>query len=224
MSDQRNRKALVVGATGLVGSALLARLADHRAYGEVATLGRRAPDFHHERVAHHVADLSGDGAPIELPRADVLFCCLGTTIKQAKTEAAFRAVDFDLVVQIAKQAVANGTNTFVGVSSTGASADSRNFYLRTKGEMEQTVASLGFERSGFVRPSYLLGEREHFRLVEHIGRQLNRLLNPILSGRLSRYRAVEAETVAAAMIGFDLSDATGSHVIEGEDITRLKRP
>lgn len=210
-----------MGATGLVGGALLARLAEHRAYGRVATLGRRAPDFHHEGVAHHVADLSGDGAPIELPRADVLFCCLGTTIKQAKTEAAFRAVDFDLVVQIAKQAAANGTNTFVGVSSIGASADSRNFYLRTKGEMEQTVARLGFKRSGFVRPSYLLGEREHFRFAEQVGRQINRLLNPVLLGGLTRYRAVDGDTVAAAMIGFDLSSALGSHIIEGKDIWRL---
>lgn len=220
MTEGQDRRALVLGATGLVGGALLAQLSDHKAYGAISTLGRRAPEFNHGRVTHHVASFSGGQKPVTVPNADVLFCCLGTTIKQAGTEAAFRAVDFELVVQIAKQAARNGTKTFLGVSSIGADADSRNFYLRTKGEMEQAVAGLSFKRSGFVRPSYLLGEREQLRPLEHFGRQINRLLNPVLVGSLARYRAVDAGTVAAAMIGFDLSASPGIRVIEGKEIWR----
>lgn len=216
-----NRRALIVGATGLIGGHLLQRLAGHPAYSQVATLGRRAPEFDHEKVTHHVVDLSDDRDESPMPAADVLFCCLGTTIKQAGSQAAFRAVDFDLVVRIATQAQANGASTIVVVSSVGADPDSSNFYLRTKGEMERAVGDIGFDRLGIMRPSLLLGSRDESRPAERLGQFAARLVNPLMLGGLARYRAVDAQTVAGAMVGFDLEDIGGLQVIEGKDIWRL---
>jgi uncharacterized protein YbjT (DUF2867 family) len=223
MSDLNHRKALVVGATGLVGSQLLKQLLERKSYSAVATLGRRAPAVQHEKITHHVADLSGDWDKSVMLEADVLFCCLGTTIKKAGSEAAFRAIDFELVVSIAKAAVDAGAGTFVVVSSVGADAHSSNFYLRTKGEMEQTLSTLGFDRLGILRPSLLLGARDEFRPAERLGQTAARLVNPMLLGGLARYRAVDAGTVAAAMIGFDLSVSTGKHVFEGKEFRSLGR-
>ncbi len=223
MNSGANRRALVVGATGLVGGHLLTRLAEHPGYGEVATLGRRAPGFRHPQVTHHVVDLANPDTDVVLSGTDVLFCCLGTTIKQAGSRAAFRAIDYELVVKLASQAVTKGTDTCVVVSSVGADANSSNFYLRTKGEMEQAIADLGYKRLGLMRPSLLLGTRAELRPAERAGQIAARLVNPLMLGSLSRYRAVDAETVAAAMIGFDLSASAGVQVIEGREIPRLAR-
>jgi len=221
VNDTGGRQALVVGATGLVGRSLLTRLTQHDSYEMIATLGRRAPDFRHERVSHHVVDFSGDWNLSAISRVDVLFCCLGTTIKQAGSQAAFRAIDFDLVVAIARQAFKSGTGTFVVVSSVGARADAGSFYPRTKGEMEQAVSSLGFKRLGILRPSLLLGARQDLRIAEQLGQHAARLFKPLMVGGLNRYRAVDARTVADSMIGFDLSDAAGVCIIEGKEIRRL---
>lgn len=219
----RERRALLVGATGLVGSRLLEQLAGRSDYSDIATLGRRAPMLQHEKITHNVSDFSGDWDKSAVPGADVLFCCLGTTIKKAGTEAAFRALDLEMVVSIAEAAVGNGTGTYVVVSAVGADPDSGNFYLRMKGEMEQAVSELGFERVGILRPSYLLGAREEFRPAERLGQYAARLIDPVLKGKLARYRAVNADTVAAAMIGFDLTKSKNSHVIEGNEIRHLAR-
>jgi len=219
MNIPDGRRALLVGATGMVGSKLLSRLVEHQAFGAVTTLGRRAPDLNHESVTHHVTDFSDSPRP--MPTADVLFCCLGTTIKRAGSQKAFRAIDYELVVSIANQAVENGTTSFFVVSSVGANPDSGNFYLKTKGEMEQTVAVLGFKRTGIVRPSLLLGTRQEVRPAEQLGQYAARLINPVLPDWLARYRAVDAGTVANAMIGLDQSDFEGPRIVEGSEIQRL---
>ena len=221
MKQATNRVALVVGATGLIGSHLLKLLTKHPAYGQVATLGRRAPELEHEKLLHLVADLSGEWDESVMPFADVVFCCLGTTIKQAKSEEAFRAVDFGLVVQIAERAKRKGADTFLVVSSVGANPGARNFYLRTKGEMEQAVKRLGFDRLGIMRPSLLLGSRSESRPAERIGQFAAQLVNPLMLGGLARYRAVDAEIVARAMIGYDLSGSAGPDIIQGKEIWQL---
>lgn len=208
---------LVAGATGLVGSRLLEQLATHGDY-TVTTVGRRPPAFEHERVKHLVADFS---AALELPAADTFFCSLGTTIRKAGSQDAFRAIDLDLVVNLARQAQATGCTTAITVSSIGADAGSANFYLRTKGEMENAVAGLGFTRCGFIRPSLLLGERAEMRPAELLGKWATRLINPLLVGALSNYRAVDATVVAAAMIGLEQSGFNGRRVVQGAAIERL---
>jgi uncharacterized protein YbjT (DUF2867 family) len=221
MSTQGQRRALLLGATGLVGSKLLTQLIQHEDYRAIATLGRRAPALTHEKVSHFIDDFSGDSLHGPVPDADVLFCCLGTTIRQAGSQRAFRAIDHDLVVNIARQARENRIQSFIVVSSVGANADTGNFYLRTKGDMEQAVARMGYACCGIVRPSLLLGARHDLRPAEQIGQYAARLFNPLLPRSLAKYRAIDDATVAAAMIGLDQADCTGTRIIEGDEITNF---
>ncbi|NNF66257.1 MAG: NAD(P)H-binding protein [Gammaproteobacteria bacterium] len=212
------RSALLVGATGLVGNELLRLLPASGLYSSITTLGRRKPQHDHALVQHRVCDPSALDA---MPSADTVFCCLGTTIKRAGSRNAFRAVDFELVTRIASLAAAAGSDSFIVVSSVGADTASGNFYLRVKGEMEDAIAKTAFAKTGFIRPSLLLGSREEFRPAEKLGTLAARLINPLLLGPLDRYKAVAADTVAAAMIGLDQSDYSGQRTVEGDEIRRL---
>ena len=154
------RTALVAGATGLIGQALLAQLLDNDRYGRVEVVARRpltSPLARHPRLAVRI----GDGAALAgaEPRADDVYIALGTTIKVAGSEAAFRAVDFDLVVAIARAARQAGASRLGVVSALGADATSLVFYNRVKGEMEAAVRSLGYSSVVIARPSLLLGDR-----------------------------------------------------------------
>lgn len=211
------RRAVVVGATGLVGGHLVDRLTRHPAYGRVATVGRKTPASTHKNLQHFRfgepdVDQAFDG--------DVVFCCLGTTIRKAGSDAAFRAVDVDLVVEIAQRAREAGTETFIVVSALGADAGSGNFYLRIKGEMEQAVVASGPQRVGIIRPALLLGHRDEFRPVEALWQKASLLINPALFGSLRRYRSVKATDVADAMIGLDLSSFTGTIYMESDQLNQ----
>ena len=135
-----------------------------------------------------------------LPPAEAALCALGTTIKQAGSQDAFRAVDHDAVLAFARAAVRAGCRTFVLVSSVGADRSARNFYLRVKGETEEAVAALGFARFVALRPSLMLGERGDRRPGEAVAQAVMPVIAPLLAGPLRRYRGISADAVAAAMI------------------------
>lgn len=215
------RSALLVGATGLVGNSLLHQLLAHDCYSDIATLGRSSPDLTDQRLAHHRVDFSNEW--VWPAKSDVVFCCLGTTIRRAGSQKAFRAIDFSLVETIARLAAQNGTVSFIVVSSVGADPESGNFYLRTKGEMEQMLQQAGFSQVGILRPSLLLGKRDDSRPAELLGQYAARLFDPLLAVGMTRYRAVDAETVAAAMIGLDQSGFSGTRIVQGNEIRRLAR-
>jgi uncharacterized protein YbjT (DUF2867 family) len=208
------RRALLVGATGLVGSQLLGRLLDETTYSTVTVWARRplalrrpslkVETFDFERLAEHEVE------------ADDVFCCLGTTIKQAGSEQAFRRVDFDYPVALAQSAAKGGATHLLVVSALGANAASRIFYNRVKGEMEAAVAAAGVPKTYFFRPSLLIGRREQPRLGERIGHAVGLVLGPLLG----RYRPIDAGLVATAMLKAALG---GGHpgVIESEQIRAL---
>ena len=131
---------------------------------------------------------------------DELYCCLGTTIKKAGSKENFRKVDYDMPLQMAKAAFKNGIKSYLLVSSVGANAESSNFYLRTKGEVEHAVKEVGFEKLIILQPSFLLGKRNEFRLGEKIGKIIFRFFELFLFGKLKKYQAVQAENVAKTMI------------------------
>ena len=214
------RRCLVVGATGLVGSALIARLAVRDEYAAVTALGRRLPDVQAPTLTHRLGDLDADDLG-ELVATDAAFCCLGTTIRTAGSRAAFRHVDYEMVLNVARQARAAGAGTFLVVSSLGADPASNNFYQRTKGEMEAAVSALSFDRLAIFRPSLLLGDRDELRPVEAASKLASRLVNPMLHGPLRKYRSIDAAVVAHAMIAMDLADFQGVRILESDDIARL---
>lgn len=197
-----SRTAVLVGATGLVGGRCLARLLDDVTWRRVRVVTRRPTGLRHERLDEVVLDLAPErlAAAGDAFAGDDLFCCLGTTIKAAGSQAAFRRVDHALVVEVARLARQGGARRAALVSSVGADASSTTFYLRTKGEAERDVAALGFECLELLRPSFLVGERAEPRRGERLAIALSSALAGALVGPTRRYRPIEADTVAAAMV------------------------
>lgn len=198
--------ALVLGASGLVGKALVTQLLADPRYSRVTCLLRRPlqqKDFvdPQGKLEPIVIDFENLQAYQGYFGAAHIYVCLGTTIKQAKSQAAFRKVDFEYVHIAAQLAHAQNAHSFVWISSVGANAKSSNFYLRVKGELENAIFAMSaLNHPSAVRPSLLLGERKERRRMEKISATLATLFSPLLRGRLAKYKPVHAEVVAAQMI------------------------
>jgi uncharacterized protein YbjT (DUF2867 family) len=193
--------ALVAGATGLVGGYLVKALLDAPDYSRVYVLTRRPYGKEHPKLANRVVIFERMADQLKGLVAQDAFCCIGTTIADAGSQEAFRSVDVDAVLLFARAARAAQATRFVVVSSVGASVQSKKFYLRTKGEMEEAVSDLGFASVDILQPSLLLGPRAALRPLEITGRIFAPLINPLLTGAREAYRAVPAETVGKAMLG-----------------------
>ncbi len=216
------RVALLAGASGLVGGHCLARLLAEPAYTHVITLGRRPLDRADPKLEQRVVELDRLGTVgFEFPRATDVFCCLGTTMKRAGSEAAFRQVDFTFVVSLAGLALGSGAQQFLLVSSLGASPTSRIFYSRVKGETEAAVSALPFEGRQILRPSILVGERREHRGGESFGLAMMRGTAFAMIGPLRKYRPIAAATVAEAMVRVAVRAPRGVNIYESDEIERL---
>lgn len=213
------RRAVVAGATGLVGQALVALLLDDEAYEEVAVLVRRPIGYADPKLRERVVDFDDlAAANLSLAGADV-FCALGTTIKKAGTQEAFRQVDYEYPLSLGRLAKEQGAARMLIVTSLGANPRSRTFYLRVKGEVEQALRELDLACLHLFRPSLLLGRREEFRLGERV---MSAVL-PIFAGMMGRYRPVRAQAVAKAMLVAALSGQAGVQVHDSRQIIRAAR-
>jgi len=204
------RIALVAGATGLVGQECLRLLAKDAGVAEVRTLVRRPlpPDLQAPGVRECIIDFDRlDGHPDGFQVVDWVFCALGTTLRQAGTQEAFRRVDFDYCLGVAKAARAAGARHFLLVSAAGADARSSIFYSRVKGELEEAVGRLGYPSLTLARPSLLLGDRSPPRLGEEIGKRLAWLFPP-------RWRPVRAGQVASALVRAAQADEPGVKILD----------
>ena len=210
-SGPSNRSVLVVGATGLVGSEVVKQLAADPTVGRVVVVARRVPEGLPQRVESHAVDFDHLKDHESLFAVDQIICALGTTIKQAGSQAAFRKVDFEYPLTIARLGHKQGARHFLLVSALGANSGSGIFYNRVKGELEDQLRSLGLRSVTIARPSLLLGARKEFRLMERIGM----VIGEIVPGR---YRPVQAEAVARSLVTAARIDAPGLHIIESEEI------
>lgn len=210
--------AVVLGATGLVGSELLRQLAADARFASVATLGRRASALEHPKVRDHVVDLEAAATWGGLVRGDVLFSALGTTLRAAGSRAAQYRVDHGYQFRVAREAQRHGVGTCVLVSSAGASPRSALFYSRMKGELERDVETLGFERTRILRPGPLEGPRREHRAGERWALRVLRPLAPVLPASL---RPIHAEIVARAAIASCFEAAPGVVRYEAADLFRL---
>lgn len=214
--------ALLAGGTGLVGTALRQRLTPDR-FNPVWMLTRRPQPQSPPNQRWVTTDFTTwqDTPEMELQGA-TLFCALGTTLKKAGSPEAFVALDRDLVVNTAHRARDLGVRNCLFVSSLGADPQSRQLYLRTKGEAEQELIALGFDRLVLMRPSLLLGNRDEFRLGERLGAAIGALFRPLLSGPLLKYRPVQADQVAAAMVLAASTPGPAIDIWESERISQLR--
>lgn len=213
-----SRIALVTGASGLVGGHLLQLLLADAAYARVITLARRRLDTHHAKLDQRLLDLGALDAVSDPPEIDDAFCCVGTTIKKARSQEAFRKVDYDYVPGFARAAQRAGARQFLLVTALGADPASRIFYSRVKGEIEHAVRQLPFEGIQIFRPSFLMGDRAEVRRAERIGVPIARALAPLLVGPLRRYRPIDAADVARAMVQIAKEAPRGPNVFEYDGI------
>ncbi len=210
---------LLAGATGLVGHELARQLVQGRSPPTVHALVRRVPDGADRRVHWQVVDF---GQLPALPPAGEAYCCLGTTIRQAGSQAAFRAVDLDAVLAFARAAQAAGAQRFAVVSALGASTRSPNFYSRVKGEMEAAVGALGFASVVIARPSLLKGDRASLGQPARRGEALaSRLTGPIAGLLPKRVRPIDAATVARAMRVALQQQRPGVRIVESGELHDL---
>jgi uncharacterized protein YbjT (DUF2867 family) len=200
---------LLAGASGLAGGRALDALLEAPDVSRVLAVSRRPLGREHPRLANRIVQFKNLEAQLKGISCDAALCALGTTIRQAGSQEAFRAVDVEAVMSFARAARAGETRRFVVISSIGANPASRNFYLRTKGEMEEELEGLGFESLDILQPSLLLGMRAGMRPLELLAGTLMPLVNPLLSGKYLNYRGIPARTVGAAMLGATRSGRRG---------------
>lgn len=208
------KKLLLVGATGVVGRQVLAQaLNDPRVASVVAPVRREL--LAHEKLFSPQVNFDQLNETADWWHADAVICALGTTMRQAGSKESFRRVDHDYPLRIATLAYKAGTPVYVLNSAMGADAQSRFFYNRVKGELEQDLQAIGFASLTLARPGLIGGQREEFRLGERVMGGVLTVTAPILP---RRWRINPASTIAAAMLNAALTARPGVHVVQSEEM------
>lgn len=225
------RRILFTGATGLIGGLTLRRLLANADFtGTVFAPMRRAVQVSDARLIAPITDFASARDDVALreairlgsaQRLDTYISCLGTTIKTAGSRGAFIAVDRELVLRLGQLAFDEGARHAILVSSAGASRQSGNFYLRVKGEVEDALGKIGFDRLDILQPGLLLGQRTERRPGEKLAQLLAPITNPALLGQFRRYRAVDADAVSAAIVRLLECSEPGLFMHAYDSITRL---
>lgn len=218
------RTALIIGATGMVGKACLYTLLENDEYSRVVALSRKNIPVKHPKLHQVLVDFDNLEQYKQEIIADDVFCCLGTTIKDAGSQANFRKVDYEYPLHVAKLSLQNGASQFLLVSAMGADKNATIFYNKVKGETEQAIAALGYPTFKVFQPSLLLGNRSNTRLGESIGKAVMRLFDFLfIIGPLKNYRAIPATTVAKAMVYAALVGAKGNLVYSNFEMFGMGR-
>jgi uncharacterized protein YbjT (DUF2867 family) len=209
------KTALVAGSTGLIGSQLLALLLEDNRYAQVKAISRKPLSVSHPKLQNLVLDFDRLSENYQALKADDVFCCLGTTIRTAGSEGAFRKVDFEYPVELAKLTRNLGAQSYLIVTALGADRHSRIFYNRVKGETEEAVKNIGFSSLHILRPSLLLGARNESRAGEDAAKLFYKLFGWMIP---RKYKAIEAIKVARAMVAFANQSRAGIFIHESNEL------
>ena len=212
------RIALVAGATGLVGSQLVATLLEDPRYSVVKAITRRPLAKTHPRLENFTIDFDALSQYDDELKADDIFCCLGTTMKTAGSEKAFEQVDYHYPLELAKRCKELGATQYLLVSALGANPNSSIYYNRVKGRVEAAVAGVGFECVHIVRPSLLVGPREEYRSGEVAAKWFFRTFGLLIP---SKYKAIASIKVARAMAHFARIGEPGVHIHESVTLQKF---
>ena len=214
------KTALIIGSTGLTGSHLLQQLLDSNQYDKVISFSREV-EVEHPKLTNHIVDFSKPEEYCELVKGDDFFCTIGTTIRQAGSEEAFRKVDFVFPKNFAKCAMDNGVSRFLIISALGADSKASNYYMKTKGEIEDFLKVTNFRSVAIMQPSLLLGDRKEFRFAEKIGGVVMKFFSFAFVGLLAKYKAIESKTLANALFIIAQKNTTGFTVYESDKIQEI---
>ena len=215
------KTALIIGSTGLIGSELLNLLLDSNDYLKVITFVKRDTEIKHPKLTQHIIDFDKPETYKDLVVGDDFFCTIGTTIKKAGSKEAFRKVDFEYPRQFASFALQNKVKQFLIISSLGADAKSGNFYLKTKGEIQDFLKDCSFENVAVLQPSLLLGNRTEFRLGEKVGAFFMKTFSFLFLGNLKKYKPIEGKTVAKAFFKIAQTNNKGFKIYESDVIQEI---
>ena len=194
------KKAIVYGASGLVGSYILENLLNNATYEQVIIVVRRDLNIQHPKLKTLIGDFNSLSKVIKDIQVDEVFIALGTTQKKTPDKKLYYQIDHDYPILAAKLAKENGAKAVFLVSALGANAKSSIFYTKLKGETEQGIISLNLEHTNIFRPSMILGDRKESRPMEKVFIGIFKWINPIFMGSLSKYKGIEAEDIAKAMV------------------------
>lgn len=214
-----DRKAVVIGATGVVGREVVKELINQNEISEIVTFTRRDVDFGSSKVINYVIDFNDISNYTDLISGEYFFSCLGTTKAQAGSIKNQRVVDLDYQLEFAKLAQKNGIHHYFLVSSPGANAKSSNEYLKMKGELDDEVFKLDFESTSLFKPSLIVGDRSDFRLGEKVGIVASKLIDHLPG--LKKYRSITGSQIARKMITEAMRVKSGKHVYELDELFEL---
>lgn len=212
--------ATLIGATGLIGSHLLEELLTDPFFDTVRILIRRPIDIANAKLEKKIVDFNdSDSILVALSNSDVVFCAIGSTMKKVKGDKeAYRKIDFEIPVKLARFCKMTGCGKFILVSSAGANAKSMNFYQRLKGETDEAVKEVGPKTIHIMRPSLLLGERKEFRLGENIGKVFMTVFSFLIP---EKYKAIQGKDVAKVMLALAKKEEEGFFIHQNREIRKL---
>jgi len=217
---KKGRRAIIIGATGLVGRHLMMELLSDDFYQQVIVLTRRSTDVIHEKLKEHLVNFEDANSYQHLVEGDVLFSCMGTTIKQAGSKEVQWKIDYTYQYEVAEAAKKNGVSTMVLVSSSGANAKSRIFYTRMKGELEEAIKEMNFSNYMIFQPSLLVGKRDEVRVGEKWGEKIMNVFVNIPG--LKKYKPIKGHEVAKAMTNaYKKEDLRGNSIFILDELFEL---
>jgi len=213
--------ALVLGSSGLIGIETIDLLLKNDKYEVVYAITRSELPIQNNKLVQIIADYSNIEKHIKNLQIDHLYSCIGTTKAKTPDKNKYYEIDLEYPKKVAKLLFENGATTFCLVSSIGANSTSNNFYLKLKGEVEESLQAIGFKSLHVFRPSLLLGNRKEFRLVEKIIQFIYPFINLLLIGKMKDYRSIQAKDIASAMINVSIASNPGEHIYQTQLIKEL---
>ena len=214
---------LIIGATGLVGKELVLTLLESPEFSKVIVWVRRTTGIEHAKLNERFPDFEQLDREPKPADVDCIFCCLGTTIKKAKTKEAFRKVDYSYPLMLAKNAKQNQIQQFLIISAMGADESSRVFYSQTKGQLESALKQLQLDSLSIFRPSLLLGKRQEFRLGEELAAFVSKALPFVFKGPFKKYKPIKGNELAKAMYVCALQEKKGINLIGSHEIEKIAK-
>lgn len=217
------KTAIILGASGLTGGLLLEKLINDDRYDTIKLFSRSRIEGLPNKVHQNIGNLLKLDQFKNEFTADEVYCCIGTTAKKTPDKKRYKDIDYGIPVAAAKLAKENGISTYLVVSAMGANKKSKVFYNRTKGEMEQDVVNQGIPNTSILRPSLIGGQRDEQRMLEKIGLVVFKAIQPLFFGPLKKYKIINAETIAQAMVNLANTKSNSDVIITSNDIEKIAK-